>query len=91
MEKGKQKKKKVGEEKEGIREEKMKRLEWEIERKEREEKRSNIVVRGVFGNGRGQWGEALGKLEKLLEDIGVVVKVGRGQGLLKEKIRKGDQ
>lgn len=54
MEKGKQKKKKVGEEKEGIREEKMKRLEWEIERKEREEKRSNIVVRGLeMGEGSG--------------------------------------
>lgn len=54
MEKGKQKKKKVGEVKEGIREENIKRLEWEIERKEIEEKRSNIVVRGLeMGEGSG--------------------------------------
>lgn len=77
VEKGKEKRK-VGEIEKEIREKRMKRLEWEIKRKKREERKSNIVVRGLKMEEGGE-GKTLRKLGKLLEDIGVVVKVERAR------------
>lgn len=70
-----------------IREERMKRLEWEIEKKKREKRKSNSMVRGVK-MGEGGEKEALRKMEKLMEDIGVVVKVERAR-VIGRKDREG--
>lgn len=77
VEKGKEKRK-VGEIEEEIWEKRMKRLEWEIKRKEKEERKSNIVITGLEMEEGGK-GKTLQKLGKLLEDIGVVVKVERAK------------
>lgn len=63
---------KIGEEvmKKGI-DDKIKEIEWKLEKREREERRRNIIIKGL----EEREGKRMEVVERLLRDIGVSVKI----------------
>lgn len=76
---------KIGEEvmKKGI-DDKIKEIEWKLEKREREERRKNIIIKGL----EEREGKRMEVVERLLRDIGVSVEIKELKKIKGDKEKK---